>query len=146
MNEPPGSTARRTQPSSAPNVRWAGRLRTPQASPGAPGVEDYSISIPLRRSRIGIVDDPSVAVREPRDTGHLGRWELEVKERELFRQRFEAAGPRDDQDARLHQEAQAHLRGGLAVRLADARQPLVPAHAAAAPRAIGHARHAMAPT
>src|SRR5262252_7479514 len=128
MNEPPGSTARRTQPSSAPNVRWAGRLRTPQASPGAPGVEDYSISIPLRRSRIGVIDDPSVAVRETRDLGHLGPRKLEVEDREILRQPFETAGPRDDDDARLHQEAQAHLCRGLAVHLADARQHLVPAH------------------
>src|SRR5215831_17900142 len=43
------------------------------------------ISIPLRRSRIGVVDDPSVAVRETRDLGHLGRRELEVEDREIFR-------------------------------------------------------------
>src|SRR5262249_23940210 len=47
-----------------------------------------SISIQLRRSRIGVVDDPSVAVREAPDLGHLGRGELEVEDREIFRQPF----------------------------------------------------------
>src|SRR5215813_3830889 len=128
MSEPRAASARRAQRSSAPNARWA---RRPRAAQAAPGVEDYGMSIPLRRSRIGVIDDASVAVRETRDLGHLGRRELEVENREIFRQPLEAAGPRDDRDALLHQKAQAHLRRGLAVRLADARQHLVPVHAAA---------------
>src|SRR2546423_160082 len=120
MSEPPAASARRTQPSSAPNVRWARLPRAAQASPGVSGVEDHCMSIPLRRSRIGVIDDTSVAVCELRDLGHLGRRKLEVENREIFRKPFEVAGPRDDRDALLHQETQAHLRRGLAVRLADA--------------------------
>src|SRR5215468_1920531 len=145
MSEPPAVPARRTQPSSAPDMRWARRPRAAQESPGAPSVAGRCRSIPLRRPRIGVIDDAPVAVRKSRDLGHLGRRELEVENREIFRQPFEAAGPWDDRDALLHQEAQAHLRRGLAVRLADAREHLVPVHAAAGHRAIGHDRHAVPP-
>ena len=48
---------------------------------------------------------------------------------------LDLAGARDDGDALLHQPAQAHLRGGLAVRLADAREHRVVL--GALPRAIG---------
>src|SRR5262249_461792 len=65
-------------------------------------------SIPLRRSRIGVIDDPSVAVRETPDLGHLGRRELEVEDCEIFRQPFAPAGPRDAHYPRLHQETQPH--------------------------------------
>src|SRR6516225_1602855 len=71
MSEPPAASARRTQPSSAPNVRWARHPRAAQASPGASGVEDHCVSIPLRRSRIGVIDEASVAMCEQRDLGHL---------------------------------------------------------------------------
>src|ERR1700751_387851 len=106
MSEPPSAPARGTHHSSAPNVRWAHIPRAAQASPGASGVEARCMSIPLRRSRIGVIDDAYVAVCEPRDLGHLGRRKLEVENREIFRQPFEAAGARDDRDALLHQEAQ----------------------------------------
>src|SRR5262249_14342886 len=96
MSEPRAASARRAQRSSAPNARWA---RRPRAAQAAPGVEDYGMSIPLRRSRIGVIDDASVAVRETRDLGHLCRGEFEVENREIFRQSLEAAGPRDDRDA-----------------------------------------------
>ena len=47
----------------------------------------------------------------------------------------------DDNDGLLHQEAQGRLRGGLAVRGADAREDPVVAGAPARQRAIGGDRH-----
>src|SRR5262249_39437370 len=105
-------------------------------------------SIPFRRAGKRVIDDASVAMRQRRDLGHLGVGELEVEDREIFRQPLDPAGARDDGDALLHQEAQAHLRGGLRdlvllMGAADARQNLVVLPPAAGDGAVGHDRHVM---
>src|SRR5690348_6851894 len=79
-------------------------------------------SIPLRRAGESIVDNAAIATRERIDLGHLVGAELEIEDRSILRQPLELAGARDDHDLLLHQESQAHLRGALAMLLADARE------------------------
>src|SRR5260370_1215324 len=100
---------------------------------------------PLRCPGIGVIDDASVTARESRDLRHFRMGKLEIGNGEIFREPLEGAGARDDRDAALHQEAQAHLHRALAMRLADARKHFVPADAASGHRTISHDGHAVAP-
>src|SRR5262245_64879100 len=54
-------------------------------------------SIPLRGAGKGVVDDPPIAVREPRDLRHLGLAEREVEDREIFLEPLDAAGARSEE-------------------------------------------------
>src|SRR5262245_19084239 len=139
---------RRASARSAPNssgrrARWPTRARLPQALPAMSRAAQAPASIPLRRSGIGVIDDATIATPEARDLRHLRLGKLEVEDRKILRQPFATACARNDHDAPLHQEPQAHLRGSFPMRLADARKQFVPAYAAPRHGAIGHGRHAV---
>src|ERR1700750_314147 len=103
-----GASARPAPNSSARKVRWSARARLTQASPAMSRAAQAPASIPLRRSGIGVVDDSTVAAREARALRHLRLGKLEVEDREILRQPFPTACARNDDDAPLHQEPQAH--------------------------------------
>src|SRR5689334_11959025 len=97
----------------------ASPARTSEPPPRRPRSDAANAtSIPFRRSGIGVVDDAAVAAGHARDLGHVGVGKLEVEDRHVLCEPLDPAGARDDDDALLHQEAQARLRRGLAVRLA----------------------------
>src|SRR5260370_2809833 len=91
---------------------------------------------PLRCPGIGVIDDASVTARESRDLRHFRLGKLEIENGEIFREPLEAACARDDRDAALHQEAQAHLHRALAMRLPEPRKPFVTPTAPPPPRTI----------
>jgi hypothetical protein len=84
-------------------------------------------------------------MRERRDACHLRFAQREIEDRGILRQPFGFAGARNDHDVLLHQETQTHLRGGLFVYGADARERFVVARAALGDGAIGDNRRCLSP-
>src|SRR5262245_47913684 len=80
------------------------------------------------------------------DLGHLVSAELEIEDRGVLRQPLELAGARNDDDLLLHQKTQTHLRGALAVLLADAREHAAVLGVAACDWTIGDDRQAVCRT
>ena len=70
----------------------------------------------------------------PAISAHLGVAQLEIKQREILFQPLDLAGARNDDDALLHQPAQADLRRDFPCALPICSSTLSPL---APPRAIG---------
>src|SRR5262245_34642384 len=92
------------------------------------------------------IDHATVRLLELADFGHFRVAQLEIEDREVGGEMVGIGGARDRHDALLDQIAQRHLRGALAVVLADALEHRVARHLAAGDRAIGGRRDAVLTT
>jgi transposase len=146
------SVAERFEVAVSSVVKWSQRYRaTGSFAPGKMGGHRKRLLaphrafilkrlIPLRRP--GSVDHASVGPRERADRGDLRIRQFEIENLEILRQPLHPARARDNDDARdndalLHQIAQADLCRTLPMRAADAREHLVARRRTARDRAIG---------
>src|SRR5665811_1998072 len=96
---------------------------------------------PFRRP--GPIDDAAATAGKPGNLPHLRIRQVEIQNRKILLQPLDLAGARDHHDALLGKPAQAGLRRGLAMGLADFFQQLVALGVTARDRAVGHHRHAV---